>query len=763
MATFTGTPGDDVFEGGSADDVASGGGGNDSLIGGAGDDKLYGGPGNDFHDGGSFNDTMKGATGDDTYVVRGSFDKVIEESGEGTDTVQSTISYRLPSHVENLVLIAPSWFNAPNGTGNSLANNIVGTDHGNTLDGARGADVLHGRGGNDIYIVDNSGDQVVELSGEGTDEVQSSVSFRLADNVENLVLTGTAAISGIGNNADNRITGNGAPNFLSGGGGNDRIDGGSGADDMRGGAGGDTYIVDDSGDRIMEESGAGTDLIVSYISYVLPDHVESLALGGGDFIDATGNRLDNQIFGNGKSNRLDGAAGADTMAGGDGHDIYVVDNVGDQVVEDADEGTDTVRSYVTYTLPDHVEALALGGVGFTDATGNELANRLYGNARGNTLDGAGGADTLSGRDGHDTYVVDDAGDRIVEGTDEGVDTVKSSVSYGLIPNIENLYLTGTAAIDGTGNAAANRLVGNSAANTLDGARGADRMEGRFGNDSYIVDHPYDTVIELANEGTDRVRSSIDYALPDHVEILILEGNAAIDGLGNALANQLVGNRQKNTLDGGAGADAMQGGFGNDTYVVDDAGDEVIELANEGADRVKSAIDYRLGDHVENLYLSGREDIDGAGNALANKIVGNRGSNRLEGEGGADLLIGGDRYDRLFGGEGNDRLEGGLHADRFYFDTALGSGNVDTILDFAPGEDKILLDDAIFRALPAGALADDALAIGSAATSAVHRIVYNPSTGALLYDADGDGGAAAVQFAMLANNASSLAASDFLVI
>jgi Ca2+-binding RTX toxin-like protein len=744
--------------------VASGEGGNDRLLGGPGYivDKLYGNGGDDYLDGGMGADTLKGHGGNDTYVVDQSFDKVIEESGQGTDTVHSTFTYTLPQNVENLVIIAPSWWSPIAGTGNSLANEIVGHDGRNQLDGARGADVLRGSGGDDVYIVDNAGDQVVELSNQGSDEVRSSVSFRLPEHVEHLVLTGTAAISGTGNGAANWITGNSAANLLRGGGGDDRLDGGSGADDMRGGGGNDTYTVDHAGDGVTEVSGGGTDLVRSYFTYVLPDHVENLVLAGTDSIDGVGNSLANVITGNGKSNRLDGAGGADTLAGGDGHDVYVVDDAGDRVLEDAEEGTDTIRSYVTYTLPDNVEALALGGAGVTNATGNDLANRLYGNAKANVLDGGAGADTMQGRSGHDTYVVDNVNDRVVEADDAGVDTVRSSVSFGLIPNLENLYLTGSAAIDATGNAAANRLVGNSAANKLDGARGADRMEGRLGNDTYIVDHSHDTVIELANEGTDRVRSSVSYMLPDHVEILILEGNAAIGGLGNTLVNHLVGNRAKNTLDGGAGADVMRGGFGNDTYVVDDAGDQVIELASEGADRVKSAISYTLGDHVENLYLMGREAIDGTGNALANKIVGNRGSNRLEGEGGDDFLRGGDRFDRLLGGEGNDTLEGGLHADRFYFNTALGADNIDAILDFTRGEDKILLDDAVFRALPAGALADEALVIGSAATSAEHRIVYNPTTGGLLYDADGVGGARAVQFASLDNQPPSLSATDFIV-
>ena len=145
------------------------------------------------------------------------------------------------------------------------------------------------------------------------------------------------------------------------------------------------------------------------------------------------------------------------------------------------------------------------------------------------------------------------------------------VSFALGANVENLTLTGSADIDGTGNALANVLTGNSGANTLDGGAGADTLTGGAGDDTYVVDNAGDSLTENAGEGTDTVRSSIAWTLGANLENLVLTGSAAIDGTGNAANNQLTGNGNDNVLDGRAGADAMAGGMGDDTYVVDKIG------------------------------------------------------------------------------------------------------------------------------------------------------------------------------------------------
>ena len=263
---------------------------------------------------------------------------------------------------------------------------------------------MTGGAGNDTYVVDNTGDVVTESSSTGgTDTVNSSVTFTLGSNVENLVLTGTGNINGTGNTLANTITGNTGNNALSGGSGADTLDGALGADTMTGGAGNDTYVVDNTGDVVTESSGAGTDTVRSSLpTYTLGSNVENLVLTGTDNINGTGNTLANTITGNTGNNTLDGGSGTDTMIGGAGADTYVVNVATDVVTELAGEGTDTVNAGVTYTLGANVENLVLTGTGTINGTGNALGNTLTGNSANNTLQGAAGNDTLDGGSGTDT-------------------------------------------------------------------------------------------------------------------------------------------------------------------------------------------------------------------------------------------------------------------------------------------------------------------------------------------------------------------------
>ena len=269
-----------------------------------------------------------------------------------------------------------------------------------------------------------------------------------------------------------------------------------------------------------------------------------------------------------------------TLYGTLGDDTFVVDAPDVVVIEKPGEGTDTVLSSVSFALPANVEILTLTGTANSDGTGNALNNVLTGNAGNNRLDGGlgndtlvgvGGADTLLGGLGNDTYAIDDAAHTVIEGADEGTDTVLSSISYALGANVENLSLTGTASLDGSGNTLNNTLTGNAGNNRLDGGAGADTLAGGLGDDTYVVDNAGDVVTENASAGIDTVLSSVSYTLGAHVENLTLTGTASLNGAGNTLNNILTGNAGNNHLDGGAGADTMAGGAGNDTYVVDNAG------------------------------------------------------------------------------------------------------------------------------------------------------------------------------------------------
>jgi Ca2+-binding RTX toxin-like protein len=254
--------------------------------------------------------------------------------------------------------------------------------------------------------------------------------------------------------------------------------------------------------------------------------------------------------------------------------------------------------------------------------------------------------------------------------------------------------------------------------------------------------------------------------------------ATTDPAGSGAGNDhLDGGHGDDHLDGGAGRDTMIGGTGDDVFVVDSRNDEVVERRNEGQDTIQSSVSLDLYDfakHVDSLTLTGSADLFGYGNDLDNTITGNDGANRLKGgagddrlvgEAGDDRLEGGSGRDWLGGGLGRDRLEGGSGNDKLYFGDPLGSGNVDTIVDFNPHDDRILLDDTVFLGLPVGTLASSALRMlgrGSHVDSS-DRILYNAHSGDLFFDRDGNGTVHdAIRFATVANNAS-LSASDFLIV
>jgi Ca2+-binding RTX toxin-like protein len=610
---------------GSGDINATGDGDGDTLIGNSGANRLAGRGGSD---------TLRGGEGDDTYINPAG-DTVDEAGGHGDDTVESDATYTLPAYVENLVLTGTG---DTDGTGNALDNRLTGNSGANVLDGAAGADDLRGRSGDDTYVVDESGDRVTERAGEGSDTVESAVDWSLGDHVENLTLTGTGNIDATGNALDNALTGNAGANVL---------DGRGGADTMAGGQGDDTYIVDATGDTVSEAPGAGTDTVRSWISRAsLASDVENLTLTGTGDTDATGNALDNTLTGTAGSNRLDGMGGRDRLIGRDGDDAYVINTLFDSVVEQPGAGFDTVESAVSYDLDPYVESARLtAAAGGARLTGNAQRNELTGNGGDNELDGGGGLNELAGGAGDDAYYVQNADTTVDEASGNGTDRVYSTVSYTLPQHVEELRLNGAADLEATGNALDNTLGGNRAANRLDGLGGADTLRGFEGDDVYVVDDPGDTVSEIAGGGEDRVESSLDWTLGDHVENLILAGTGDTDGTGNALDNRLTGNSGANVLDGGAGADALTGGRGDDTYVVDDPGDTVREAAGEGTDTVESAVDFTLGTALENLTLTGAANTSAVGNGRANTLTGNAGDNVLSGRGGADILRGGGGDDR----------------------------------------------------------------------------------------------------------------------
>jgi Ca2+-binding RTX toxin-like protein len=507
--------------------------------------------------------------------------------------------------------------------------------------------------------------------------------------------------------------------------------------------------------------------------------IEHVTLTGAAALNATGNAADNILIGNDGANILDGGLGADSMTGGKGNDTYKVDDIGDTVTEGVGGGTDTVVSSVSFVLGANVENLTLIGADDIDATGNDLANILIGND---------GSNILTGGKGDDTYYVG-AGDTVVELADEGNDTIVSSADFALDvgSSIENLTLSGSDNIDGTGSSVANKIVGNSGDNILDGMGGVDSLFGGKGNDTYRVDLTVsngiakleDSVTEGVNAGTDTIvlrgivalGSASTLTLGANIENLdaSLTGTTKLNLMGNALDNSLTGNDADNILDGGAGKDALEGGDGNDTYIVDitQSGGLIgfldsVDESGTGNDTIKLRGSVSLSDwnevtlsgNVENLDVSatGSTKLNLTGNAADNVLTGNAGANTLDGGMGADTLDGGLGADRLIGGGGNDTFVFSSAADLF-----------NSIADFSSG-DKIAFKASAFSALGgAGALDPNMFARTDEIMNGTEHLFYNPFTHNLYYDADGLGGISPFSLIATLENGATLTAADFVLV
>lgn len=463
--TLDGPGGNDHLAGDDGNDRLIGGGGNDVLRGGLGDDQLYGGDGNDLlsedsgtsgpfgddlYDGGNGTDRVSyfadfgpgisvnlnvttaqntgqgldtfvsidhvtATYGDDTLVGNGAANwfwtfsgtdtlsgnggndyftvglgNKTADGGSGIDTIEIydlaweplytaagiTVSLALQGSAQQTGVGAWTISNMENLGGYFGADELTGDGNANILAGGQGDDTLAGGSGNDT------------LAGDGT--------FDLDANAAPSLIAKPGWDGG-----DDLLDGGAGNDIMYGDGGNDTIDGGTGGDLMDGGSGNDRYYVGNAFDSVVEEAAAGNDSVYSTISYVLGDNVENLWLLGSTAINATGNARNNLLVGNSGANVLNGGAGADRLGGGTGNDTFYVDNSGDQVIEYASAGTDTVYSTISHVLADNVETLRLLGSSSINGTGNALSNVLAGNSGANTLNGGAGNDKLYGAQGAD--------------------------------------------------------------------------------------------------------------------------------------------------------------------------------------------------------------------------------------------------------------------------------------------------------------------------------------------------------------------------
>ncbi|MCP5433574.1 MAG: hypothetical protein H6923_09930 [Alphaproteobacteria bacterium] len=615
---------------------------------------------------------------------------------------------------------------------------LTGNADNDILDGGTGADSLLGGLGDDIYFIDDAGDVVIDVTtGDvtygGYDIVYSNISTTLGYYLEELILTGSADdlnADGYGddsNSKGDKITGSVGRNVIHGWGGRDTLYGGDGNDTLYGdsypdelyGGKGDDYLDGGDGyDTLDGEAGndtlVGGDLGDTIIEY------DTLQGGNDSVSGGTGNDY------------INAGVGSDTVHGDDDDDIineaghaadYLYGDAGNDEIHGDGDG-DTVGG----------DDFLYGGADSDSVYGGYGNDYIEGGSGNDSLDGENGDDTMIGGTGNDTFVVDSASDVVTEASGEGTDLVESSITYTLGSYVENLTLTGTGNIDGTGNALANLINGNSGANTIDGGDGDDILNGGGGNDSLV-------------------------------------GGAGVD-----------------SLDGGTGDDTMAGGTGDDVYFVDSAGDEIVEYITGNVDLVFSSVNYTLGSNLENLWLTGTATT-GTGNTKSNVIFGNDENNTLSGLGGADTisggfgddtLYGGNNDDDLFGGDDDDSLEGGSGNDTLNggngYDVLKGSGGddvfrfgalssigyaSDTITDFDNTGEADIIDLSGIDAITGGS--DNAFTfIGTSAfSSTAGELRYLNFLGKTYISGDVDGNGVG-DFNLVLNTSVTLTGADFIL-
>lgn len=473
------------------------------------------------------------------------------------------------------------------------------------------------------------------------------------------------------------------------------------------------------------------------------------AIGGTGNDTLKGNQTNNTLTGNAGADTLLGYDGSDTLVGGLGNDSLDGGNGTDYCVINANFaactvtydantqtyllvnstfGSDTLKNIEFITFADGTRSITNLGTPVGDTTAPTLTGFTPADNATGVAVGANLVLTFS------ENVVAGAGNIVIY-TSNGTAVATIAANSGLV-SIQNNVVTINPSSD--------LVAGTGYYVTIDANAFTDTSSNGFGgianSTTFNFTTQTPTVTGITLNGTSSNNTLNGTA-----------GNDTLNGLGGR--DTLNGFDGNDMLDGGSGADKMYGGTGDDSYTVNHSSDLVSEGSAAGTDTVVSSVTFALGSNVENLTLTGSSSIAGTGNELANTILGNASANTLTGNGGNDTLNG-------LGGR--DTLRGGAGLDTFVFSSALGSSNADTISDFNVADDTIALSRSVFAGLSLGALSASDFTRSSRALDASDRIVYDSSTGALYYDADGSGAGAAVQFATLSRNLA-LTAADFILI
>lgn len=728
--SLAGQAGADSLEGGGGDDTLLGGAGADTLRGGAGHDRIevgeagegdadlgFGGEGNDTILAFGSNNRLLGEAGDDS-LLGGSFGDTLD-GGDGADTLLGDAPATAAVLGYDDLLMGGGGHDSLVGMlgadrlDGGLGDDTLWGDLGDALDeGAGGRDTLLGAAGNDRLEGDGGADLLNGGSGADTLVGGTGTDRLLGGAGNDLLVAGRLAEAGPDLEPDTLEGGAGADTLL-----------GAPLDRLLGGEGDDLVVLRWQGaftafglatQRGLADGGEGSDILrllpgeaIAAIT-VLPDAgaggsitvvLDDTAVGDPVTIRFTGfERFD--LTGSQGADLLRGGAGADTLRGVAGSDDELSGGEGDDVLIAAEEGL--VVAEALLRGEGGADLLLLGGAGSSGA--------LDGGAGADTLVAATGTEALlQGGSGDDVLVLG-LGNHVVDGGSgldllvadwsgqddavfvwsfgDGEGLLGSGAYFADFSGIERFALTGGAGDD--------ELVGGAFSDTLEGRGGADTLDGGLGNDLYGIDSAGDVVLDSG--GQDTIRASISWTLDAAMEGLELVAPGLV-GIGNGLANWMLGSGGSQTLSGGAGADSLAGGSGNDVYRVDDAGDRLLD--GGGLDTVESSVSWSLGGALEALRLVGSDSLNGTGNGLNNLLIGNAAVNTLSGGAGADTLDGGPGGDRLLGGTGDDvfilrldEAQGERVAD--FAGNGAAAGDVLMLVGYGPGATLRFVSGATWR-------------------------------------------------------------------
>ena len=739
-----GTRASDVLGGGAGDDLFFGREGDDTLVGGAGADRLYGGDGDDVLDGGDGADTLDGGAGIDRVSYLDASSRIVLDLLDPTATVGAA-SGDIFISVEDI-------------EGTEFDDVLRGDNGANLFDGGDGDDILSGRDGDDTLIGGAGDDSLIGSAGAdsldggfGTDTVSYAdvaAGGVLADllspsvntgeatgdtyaSIENLI--GTAFNDNLrGSQSNNTIISGDGDDIIFARNGNDLIVGGAGADRIDGGNGLDTvsYAASDAAVTINLQTSIQT----------------SGGTASGDTLTAIegaiGSAFDDILRGTDGVNTLRGGAGDDTFEGRGGAD-FIDGGFGNDTVS-FESATQGVSVYFDSFFLRTGDAAGDTYLSMEGIIGSDFADTLSGTNSRQTLDGGAGSDTIFGRGGDDTLIGGDGNDTL-----DGADG-------------DDILL---------GGAGDDILRAGSGANILDGGAGADEFISIGGADTVkYASAAAGIVLDLAYGG----RNTGDAAGDTFSGIFTIEGSALGDRIsGAAIDDVFRGGDGNDVLNGRAGDDLLFGGTGDDV-LVGGAGVDLLD-GGDGIDRASFA-DATTDLRVDLLYANlstgiatgdtfvsieqlsgGQVNDDLRGDNGDNLLLGLDGNDLLVARDGDDFVYGNDGDDVLIGQAGADTLIGGAGNDKFRYNRLTDSG--DTIRDFRDG-DSFIFDDAGFTSLSRGTLDAGQFVLGAAALDADDYLIYD--SGALYYDADGNGGGGQLLVATL-SNAATLSADDFIII